>query len=346
MRIRRPAVDIRREQIYKQLDKLREEQTAKSRKHYKSDHGYEQAHNRRADTIDRLEQELSMLDDPGEYNELPIAVVADELGLTMNEVSIMIGQGEIPTPDEDEQERVTRDELARLAEVGTEALKRLSDQEAPEIFEQAVPFLQRGELERAEREYKRLEARDSSIGPYAYAYRMALDLAKGEYDFDWSLKFISRRDSTERAATLAYLGRILRGMELKEHGAKVIAEHLLAICEGSDPYDDPESSWGERKQHYKRMDDEQRRAMYITTVVLNAIEKARFKNIFRSWHTPKLDSIVRNAVYTALHAEAMYEESAASRMFVDMVKAQEPKWYEPAKLLQNLTAKKKAASKE
>jgi hypothetical protein len=30
-------------------------------------------------------------------------------------------------------------------------------------------------------------------------------------------------------------------MEFKEHGAQVIAEHRLAICEGSDPYDDPES---------------------------------------------------------------------------------------------------------
>lgn len=346
MRIRRPAVEVRHEQIHKQLAKLREEQVAKTRKHYKSDHAYVQSHNRRADTIDRLERELSMLDDPGEYNELPIAVVADELGLTMNEVSVMISQGEILTPDEDERERVSRDELARLAEIGVEELKRLSNQEAPEIFERAVPILQRGEFELAEREHRRLEARDSSIGPYAYAYRMALDLAKGEYDFDWSLKFISRRDSTERAATLAYLGRILKGMELKEHGAKVIAEHMLAICEGSDPDDGPESSWGERKQHYKRMDNEQQRAMYITTVVLDAIEKARFKNIFRSWHTPKLDSIVRNAVYTALHAEATYEESAASRMFVDMVKAQIPKWYEPAKLLQNLGAKKKAAPQE
>ena len=125
-----------------------------------------------------------MLDDPGEYNELPIAVVADKLGLTMNEVGVMIGQGEILTPDEKERERVTRDELARLAETGTEELKRLSDQEAPEIFKRAVPVLQRGELELVEREYRRLEARDSSIGPYVYAYRMALDLAKGEYDVE------------------------------------------------------------------------------------------------------------------------------------------------------------------
>jgi hypothetical protein len=183
-----------------------------------------QSHNRRADTIARLEQELSMLDDPGEYNELPIAVVADELGLTMNDVGVMIAQGEILSPDEEERERVTRDELALLAEVGAEELKRLSDQEAPEIFERTVPVPQRGEIEQAEREYRRLEARDSSIGPYAYAYRMALDLAKGEYEFEWSLKFISRQDFTERTAMLAYLGRILWGMELKEYGAKAIAE--------------------------------------------------------------------------------------------------------------------------
>jgi hypothetical protein len=133
MRIRRPAVEIRREQIHKQLAKLREEQAAKTRKHYKSDHGYEQAHNRRADTIDRLEQELSMLDDPGEYNELPIAVVADELGLTMNRVSLLIGGSEIEASDES-QEFVTRDELARAVEAGVKELLRLSDQEAAEVF--------------------------------------------------------------------------------------------------------------------------------------------------------------------------------------------------------------------
>ena len=346
MRIRRPAVEIRREQIHKQLAKLREAQAVKTRKHYKSDHAYVQSHNRRADTIDRLEQELSMLDDPGEYNELPIAVVADELGLTMNEVSGMIGGGDILTPDEDEHERITRDELARLAEIGTEELKRLSDQEAAEVFEQAVPLLQRGELELAEREYKRLEARDTCIGPYAHAYQMALDLAKGDYDFDWALKFISRRDSTERAATLAYLGRILRGMEFKEHGAKVIAEHLLAIADGSDPDDDPESPSYERKEYFKKLNEEQQRAMYIASVVMNEIERAHIKNIFRSYHTPRVETVVRNAVYTALHAEAAYWESAASRMFVDTVKAQIPKWYEPAKLLHNLSPKKKAAPQE
>jgi hypothetical protein len=346
MRIRRPAVEVRRGQIYKQLDKLREEQATKTRKHYKSDHGYEQAHNRRADLIDRLEQELSILDDPGEYNELPIAVVADELGLTINEVSGMIGGGEILTPDEGEHGRVTRDELARLAEIGTEELKRLSGQEASDIFEQAVPLLQRGKIELAEREYRRLEARDTCIGQYAYAFWIALDLAKGEYDLSWNIRFINDMNPTERAATLAYLGRILKGMELKEHGAKVIAEHLLAICEGSDPYNDPESSYFERKQHYKRMDDDQQRSMYIATVVLNAIERSRVKNIFSSWRMPKLESVVRNAVYTALYAESTYEESAASKMFVDMVRAQIPKWYTPAKLLQNLRAQKKVAPRD
>ncbi|HET8669077.1 MAG TPA: hypothetical protein VFM05_00175, partial [Candidatus Saccharimonadales bacterium] len=159
------------------------------------------------------------------------------------------------------------------------------------------------------------------------------------------IKFISERDPTERAATLGYLGRLLRDMEFKEHAARAIAEHLLAICEGSDPYNDPDSAYFGRKQHFKKMDEEQQRAMFIATVVLDAIERARFKNIF-SWRTPKLDSIVRNSIYTALHAEATYEESAASKMFVDMIKARIPKWYEPAKLLQNLTPKKEAVQQE
>jgi hypothetical protein len=83
--------------------------------------------------------------------------------------------------------------------------------------------------------------------------------------------------------------------------------------------------------------------MYIAPVMMNALGKAHINNIIRSYHTPRAESVVRNAIYTALHAETTYEELAASRMFVDMVRAQIPKWYEPAKLLQNLTPKKKVA---
>ena len=125
-------------------------------------------------------------------------------------------------------------------------------------------------------------------------------------------------------------------MQIKENGVRVIAEHLLAICEGSNPDNDPETHGFVNRQHIKRIDDEQQRAMYIATVVLNAIENAQFRNIF-SRTTPKLESIVRNAIYTALHAEATYKESPASRIFTDLKKAQIPKWYEPAKLLRNLT---------
>jgi hypothetical protein len=287
-----------------------------------------------------------MLDDQGEYYELPIAVVADELGLTMNQVSMMIAQGEIQPPDEDEHERITRDELGRIAEIGGGELLRRSDQEASEVFEQAVPHLNRGDIVTAEREYKRLEARESLTGSYTLAFEMVLSLAKAEYDqVNWSVKFISDMEPVRRTAIMTYLGQILHGMQFKEYGASVIAEHLLAIAEGSDPYNGPESSYSERNQHYKRMDDEQQRAMFMATVVLKAIERARFKNIF-NWRTPNLESIVRNAIYTALHAEATYDESAASKMFVDLVRAQIPNWYEPAKLLQNLSTKKKAASQE
>jgi hypothetical protein len=70
------------------------------------------------------------------------------------------------------------------------------------------------------------------------------------------------------------------------------------------------------------------------------------KNIFGNWPTPTLNPIVRNAVYKALHAQATWEESPVSRMLVDMVKPQIPKWYAPAKLLQNLAPQKRAAGED
>jgi hypothetical protein len=54
-----------------------------------------------------------------------------------------------------------------------------------------------------------------------------------------------------------------------------------------------------------------------------------------------MESVVRNAIYTVLRARGEVRESAASRMFVDTVRAQIPKWHEPAKLLHNLRPKKK-----
>jgi predicted nucleotidyltransferase len=79
MKKRRSATEIRSEQITRQLEKSHYDVATKTRRDYKSERGFEQATNTRLRTRERLESELSALTDPSDYNELPIAVVADEL---------------------------------------------------------------------------------------------------------------------------------------------------------------------------------------------------------------------------------------------------------------------------
>src|SRR3712207_6935161 len=59
-------------------------------------------------------------------------------------------------------ERVCRRELERIIAMGVPALLRLGEEEPAEIFEQAIPDLQNGDLEAAKRAYRRLEDRKST----------------------------------------------------------------------------------------------------------------------------------------------------------------------------------------
>src|SRR4030095_4462734 len=131
-----------------------------------------------------FEDELSILNDPGEYDSLPAAVIAEELGLSIGVVESLIHCGEIEptdTSDESKRDRVSRDELARGIEIGLGELLRLHEQDAAQVFEDALRHLQDGDMEAAEKAYRRIEVRESSIGHYTMAYRIGLDLANGNF---------------------------------------------------------------------------------------------------------------------------------------------------------------------
>jgi hypothetical protein len=172
--------------------------------------------------IAELESELSILDCPGEYDELPVAVVADELGLTSEQVRNLIRLGEIEASGKAAHERICRAELERVAVVGGPALLRLSAEEPADIFEQAVPQLQKGDLEAAQRAYRRLEARQGWRGPHAPVFLVSLELATGDLDGALSsAKLIYEyEDLLQRTVIMTYLGRVLRGMVLQESGAR------------------------------------------------------------------------------------------------------------------------------
>src|SRR4051812_42303754 len=144
---KRSAVENRRGKIIQQLDRLRSQLVKKKPSSYANDKVYRQQLKRSRELISFLEDELLILDCPGEYDELPVAVVADELGLTYEQVRGLIRIGEIEATGKTAHERISRGELERLTIIGVPELLRLSRQECAEIFEQAIPHLQRGNLE-------------------------------------------------------------------------------------------------------------------------------------------------------------------------------------------------------
>ena len=81
------------------------------------------------------------MNDPGEYDSLPAAVVAEELGLSIGLVLSLIYCGEIEPTDksgESAGDRVSRDELARVIEFGLDELLHLHEQVASQVFEDSM----------------------------------------------------------------------------------------------------------------------------------------------------------------------------------------------------------------
>ena len=351
-----PPVELRRQQIYKELGKLRDEETAKTRRHFKSDEGFEESKRRRAEKIADLDAELSILDDPGEYEELPFAVVGEELGVSADTVGTIVAcLRELEPIDEDaRQDRVTRSELDRIFEIGAEELLRLSEQESAEIFEEALPHFHAGKVEEAEKAYRRIEVRDSWRGSHAPACRLALHLLKGELDEARdSVRHMCEMDANYNMTMLPYTGRLLRGMRLEEHGAEALREQILLITEGAkrDPYEQYRG-W-RSKQIGKRQDETQRRAMFIATAVQASLKRYRWVHQFKTYHDrssrmreEEFEGVIRDAIYTALHAEATYHESAASRQYVDRMLGTIPRWWEPAEPLAVLPAPKPQGGQE
>jgi hypothetical protein len=345
-----PPVELRKEQIYRELDKIREELTTKTRQHFKTEKGFEEWKRRRAEKVAELDEELSILHDPGEYEELPFAVVAEELGITADKVSLLISLREIEpssTGEDSKRDRIARAEMEWALEIGAEELLRLADQESPEIFEEAMPYFHAGDVEMAEKAYRRIKERDSWHGSHAPACELALDLLKGDVHGAMDrVKHMCEMDANYQTAMLPYTGRLLRGMRLKEHLAEALREQILLITEGArrNPYESYD--WWRSKQIGKRQDETQQRAMYIAAAIQNALKRYRWVQQFKSYRDrnsrmrdEEFEGIIRDAIYTALHAEVTYNESSASKKFVDTTLGMIPRWWAPAELLALLPAR-------
>lgn len=347
---RRPPVAQRPEQIAREREKLEAEFEKKTRRQFKSDEGYEGWKVRNREKVAELDEELSALEDPGRYNEVPLAVAAEELGLTLDEMKSIAGDHLLQVSTETHSfagSRITRGELARLHEAGAEELLRLVSQDLDEMFEDVLTHFHEGDKERIEAALKRMERR-VTYSPLTYACEVALDLMRGRYDDAVSsVRYICRTEDTDATVILTHLGRVLREMSFKEHGAEVLREQILAITEGAkiDPFD--KGYWGTGKQVGMSLDEYQKHAMFLATAVKRALDRYKFVRQFKVYNSrtsamreEEFEGIIKDALYTALQAEGTYYDSAASKMYVDRLVASLPTWWVPAEQISPFLSKR------
>jgi hypothetical protein len=325
---KRSPIEQRKEQIAAQAERLRRQLASKTRKDYSSDFHYERWLGQSRELIDELLAELSILDDPGEYDQLPPAVVAEELGTTTNQVRLLIKGGEILASGKPAHEYISREELAAASETGIKELLRRLDQEAAEVFAESIDYLRQGQPDLAERGCRRLIARESIAGAFALPYETAILLAQADLEeVDARLRFIMRAGEAERARFIHNLRRLLSGMNFQDEAAKATAERLL---HGDEPDD-----LGGHKIFGSKHDDLQQLSMFITTVVFDEIDR-RWKKRLRTGQREELQGIIQSAVYSSLYAHKSDDRLASSREFVDAIRVLMPRYYQPARLLGNL----------
>jgi hypothetical protein len=345
---RKSAVEQRRGEIERQLARLRAQLARKSRKDFTTDFRHGSWLEGTNALIGELLDELSALADPGEYDELPAAVVADELELTRAQVRALIRLGEIEASGRPAHERIGRAELGRIAGLGAQKLLRLGRQESAEIFEEAVPLLRhRGsDLGPAERAYRRLERREGWAAPYAPAFLVGLELARDDPAGAIStVRLIyGIEDHLQRLAVMSYLGRALQGVGLSDGAARQVCTWLADLAErGAAGRGLPVT--GRRGRPEARDPEElQRKAAYLAASVMIEL---RGRGIFderpaagggERASEDAAARAVRDAIYSALYAEAFYDDSPSCRMYADMTRAAAAGDQGEAKLLTGLSA--------
>lgn len=348
-------IEQRRSQIEKELEKLRLLKNQKTRKDFKSDENFENWKERQGVKFFELNEELIILSSPTEYNEIPLAIAATELGVTLNEMLQIVNEELIETSFDGEYRagaRINRDELARAVEVGADELVRIAEQPVEEVFEDGLQHLRDINVEAAEKVLERIYSFDyRSYFPYSIAYSTALDLAQGDYS-SISFGFINSYHDSDLAAILGALRRAVEIINPGDHIAAVVREQILAVAEGKKktPFDQSYSSWG-GTEFFSQMDENQRHVMMLASVVLAAIEKYNFKKRMSKWSgwasSPKdeeFERVIRNAIYTVPEAESTYHDSPTSKLFVDKYVELFPKRWALAERIVLLPKNEKAKS--
>jgi hypothetical protein len=324
---KRSAVEQRREQITTQVERLRRQIASKTRKDYISDFHYERWIRQSRELIDELLEELSALNEPGEYDQLPVAVVADEIGLRLDQVKQLIKLGDVEAAGRRAHERVSRRELERLAGLGIDELLRQSAQSADIVFGEAVSQLRRGDVASTERAYLRLKARQSCIGNHALATEVAIKLTKGLYaEAERIIKFILMEKFYERGVVGSYLSEFVREACFRDEDARAVISDLLKLLIDVSP---------EIASTDRDPEDLQATAMHIILVVGEGLEELKML-------APPVNQreefyrLLRDRIFSVLYARANLYTSTKSRMFILAAKQRLPLYWEQAKLPEEL----------
>lgn len=324
---KRSAVEQRREQIDSQVEHLRRRLSSRTRKDYTSDFHYERWVRQSRALIDELLEELSALDEPGEYDELPLAVVADELDLPLDQLRQLIKLGDVEVSGRRAHERVSRGELERLAGLGVDEMLRRSTQGTDAIFGEAVTQLRRGDVTSAERSYRRLKARQSCVGNHALAVEVAIKLTKGLYDEAGRvIKFVLTEKSYERVVIGAYLAEFVRGAYFKDEDARTVISDLLRPLLGAH---------SNIAQTDRASEDLQATAMLITSVVVEGLEELKVQPSSAD-QREEFYRMLRDRVFAVLYAQANSQTSMKCRMFILAAEQRLPRYWEPAGLPEEL----------
>lgn len=323
----RSAAEIRRGQITRQLERLRTRLVTKSPSQYTEGTDYRRHLGRTRELVSELEGELLMLDCPGEYAELPAAVIADELGLRLDQIRDLIRLGDVEAEGSRAHPRVSRVELERLARLGPGAHMALAAESAEDIFIEAVGRLRTGDIAAAKRAYNRIKARETCIGDHALTLEIALDLAEGRYtDAKRVVGFILSERIRHRDAICSHLTGALRGARFKSDEARNEAlKHLKLLGAGS--LGTAEQGAGEGGTELT--------ALYVAAAALDAVRELVTEHLPPS-HLNEFNRRLRGAVFTALYARAHAETSVRSMCYLAELERGVPHFWEPLDLAEEL----------
>lgn len=345
---RQSPIQKRREQIETEIEKVRKEVQEKTARDFRSTDHFEAFQERRALKLYALNEELAILERPEEYNEIPLAIVAEELGVTLADVLGFARQGLLDLGSDEpisSASRITREELGRAIDVGAEELLRVAAQTEEEVFIDGLQFLRDRNIVLAERCLERIWGFKGYGIPYWTCYSIGVELITGRFDeLKSSLGYMGNRDIEDLAAAIPVLKAVAEAVTPVDNVSAVFIERILAFTDGikETPFEQTFRSYA-GTDYYSSMDENQRHAMFISNVVFEALSKYKFaKDVvkIRGWgsgpNQEELERVIRNAVYTAFEAESTYHESPSSKLFVDKFVELFPKRWIPAEHIELL----------